>query len=145
MNSTLYRALTEALTQHHPHLRVELVRRTGDDAIVALVGAIDGTATHVAISFEAPASEPEPSHHLLSDPGRWRHQGDPPGTKFVDRSGHVPTHDGWQQYPISYGGDAYHGAPSVAPQWHVSKPDGEPLATLADLPAVIRFLRDGGY
>jgi hypothetical protein len=145
MNSELFRSLSETLAQHLPHLRAELVRRDGDDAVVAHVGTIDGTATHVAISFEAPASEPEPSHHLLSDPGRWRHQGDPPGTVFVDRSGHTPARDGWQQYPISYGGDAYHGAPAVAPQWHVSKLDGETLATLADLPAVIRFLREGGY
>jgi hypothetical protein len=144
MNSTLYRALTEALAQHHPHLRAELVRRTGDDAIVAHVGAIDGTATHVAISFEAPASEPEPSHHLLSDPGRWRYQGDPPGTVSIDRSGQTPTRDGWVKYPLSTAGAHFAGAP-IARQWGVHKPDGERLATFADLPAVIRFLREGGY
>jgi hypothetical protein len=63
---------------------------------------------------------------------------------FVDRSGYTPTHKGWQQYPISYAGDHYAGAP-IDRQWSISRLDGEPLAALADLPEVIRFLREGGY
>jgi hypothetical protein len=143
MNSETFRALADALAAHLPHLRPELVR-TEDGTVVARVNADRNNATPVVITFEAPAPVPEESHHRLSDPGRWRYQGDPPGTVFVDRSGHTPTPKGWQQYPFNYGGDAYPGAP-IDRQWGAYKPDGTQLATLADLPAVIRFLRDGGY
>jgi hypothetical protein len=143
MNSEIYRRLADAIAAHLPHLRIEQVRRT-DDEIVARVQAADrDNATPVVITFEVPAPVPEESHHRLSDP--WRYRGDPPDAVFVDRSGHTPTRNGgWQQYPLSYGGDAYPGAP-VDRQWGACKPDGERLATLADLPAVVRFLREGGY
>jgi hypothetical protein len=118
--------------------------RTDDGTVVARVDADRDNATPVVISFEAPAPEPEESHHLLSDPGRWRHRGDPPGTVYVNRSGHTPTSGGWIQYPISYAGDHFAGAP-INRQWVIARLDGERLATLVDLPAVVRFLREGGY
>jgi hypothetical protein len=144
MNSEIFRQLSDALAAHLPHLRAELVRTDDGTVVVARVQATDrDNATPVVISFEAPpAPEPEAKPHR--DPNRWQYRGNPPGTKFVDRSGHTPTPKGWQQYPISYGGDAYPGAP-INRQWVISRLDGEPLATLADLPAVVRFLREGGY
>jgi hypothetical protein len=144
MNSETYRSLSEALAAHLPHLRSELVR-TDDGTVVARLDADRDGATPVVLSFEAlPEPEPEPLPH--HDPNRWRHRGDPPGTVLVDRSGHTPTPTGWQSYPINHGGDHYAGAPTgPGPQWIISKVDGEQLTTLADLPAVIRHLREGGF
>jgi hypothetical protein len=141
MHSEIFRSLTEVLAAHLPHLRAELVR-TEDGTVVARVEADRDNATPVVITFEAPAPVPEQSHHLLSDP--WRYRGTPPEEVFVDRSGHTPTHKGWQQYPLSYAGSHFAGAP-IDRQWSISRLDGARLATLADLPAVIRFLREGGY
>jgi hypothetical protein len=142
MNSETFRQLNDTIAAHLPHLRAELVR-TDDGIVVARVQATArDNATSVVISFEAPAPVPEESDHLLSDP--WRYRGTPPGETFVDRSGHTPTHTGWTQYPLNYAGDHFAGAP-LDRQWGIHKADGAPLATLADLPAVIRFLREGGY
>jgi hypothetical protein len=144
MHSSIFRSLSEVLAAHLPHLRAALVR-TEDGTVVARVDAADrDNSTSVVISFEAPPPEPEPEPKPRHDPNRWRHLGDPPGTVLVNRSGHTPTPTGWQSYPIDHGGDHYAGAP-VNRQWSVSRLDGERLATLADLPAVIRFLREGGY
>jgi hypothetical protein len=141
MNSEIFRQLSDALAAHLPHLRAELVR-TEDGTVVARVGADRDNATPAVISFEAPTTEPEERHHLLSDP--WRYRGDPPGTVFVNRSGHTPTPGGWIEYPLSTAGDHFAGAP-VARQWSISRLDGERLATFGDVPAVLRFLREGGY
>jgi hypothetical protein len=117
--------------------------RTDDGTVVARVDADRDGATPVVLSFEAPPEpEPEPPPHR--DPNRWRHLGDPPGTVFVNRSGHTPTRDGWVKYPISTAGNHFAGAP-VARQWGISRLDGERLATFGDLHAVLRFLREGGY
>jgi hypothetical protein len=143
MNSEIFRRLADAIAVHLPHLRIEQVRRT-DDEIVARVQAADrDNATPVIIAFTAPepAPVPEQGRRTATD---WRHQGDPPGTVFVDRSGHTPTRNGgWLEYPLSSAGDHFAGAP-IARQWGAYKPDGGRLATLADLPEVVRFLREGG-
>jgi hypothetical protein len=142
MNSETFRSLAEVLAAHLPHLRTALVR-TEDGTVVARVDADRDHATPVVLSFEAPP-EPEPAPTPHHDPNRWRHLGDPPGTVFVNRSGHTPTASGWQQYPISYAGGHFAGAP-INRQWVISRLDGERLATFGDLPAVLRFLREGAY
>jgi hypothetical protein len=144
MHSEIFRSLSEALARHLPHLRTALVRTEGG-TVVARVDADRAGATPVVLSFEAPPEpKPEPLPH--HDPNRWKYVGDPPGTVLVDRSGQVPTRDGWLNLPISYAGDHYAGAPTgTTPHWVISKVDGERLTTLADLPAVIRHLREGGF